>query len=144
MGAFVVAMCVEQFSRPGDGPLAKNSVANTINAVAATFRENRQEDPHKDAERNIGRLLQWQLRSYAKNDPKEKQQKASPVCVHHLILSSQSTELRRTMGKLAAATHFWAMRSCKYSKVPKAEQQQTKQLCLQNITFIMVGNILDH
>jgi hypothetical protein len=48
------------------------------------------------------------------------------------------------MGKLAAATHFWAMQSCEYSKVPKAEQQQMKQLCLQNITFIKGGNILDH
>ncbi len=41
MGAFVVAVREERFSRLGDGPLAKKSVANTINAVAATFRENR-------------------------------------------------------------------------------------------------------
>ncbi len=61
-----------QILRPGDGPLAKKSVANTIKAVAATFRENRQEDPHRDAERNVGQLLQWKLRSYVKNDPKEK------------------------------------------------------------------------
>jgi hypothetical protein len=95
-------------------------------------------------QRNIGQLLQWQLRLYAKNDPKEKQQKALPVCVHHLILSFQSTELCCAMGKLAVAAHFWAMQSCKYSKVPKAEQQKTKQLWLQNITFIKGGNILDH
>jgi hypothetical protein len=130
--------------RPGDGLLAKKSVANTINAVATTFRENRQEDPHRDTERNVGRLLQRQLRLYAKNNPKEKQQKALPVCVHHLILSFQSTELCHAMGKLAAAAHFWAMGLCKYSKVPKAEQQQMKQLCLRNITFIKGGNILDH
>jgi hypothetical protein len=144
MGAFAVAVHEGQFLRPGDGLLAKKSVANTINAVAATFRENGREDPHRDAERNIGQFLQQQLRSYTKNDPKEKQQQALPVCVHHLILSSQSTELRRTMGELAAAMHFWAMQLCKYSKVPKAEQQQTKQLWPQNITFIKGGNILDH
>jgi hypothetical protein len=40
------------------------------------------------------------------------------------------------MGHLAAAAHFWAMRSCEYLKVPKSEQQQTKQLCLCNIAFI--------
>jgi hypothetical protein len=112
--------------------------------VAATFRENRQEDPHRDVERNVGQLLQRQLRLYVKNNPKEKQQTALPVCVHHLILSSQSTELRGVMGKLAAAAHFWAMQLCKYSKVPKVEQQQTKKLCLRNITFIKGGNILDH
>ncbi len=144
MGAFAMAVREGQILRPGDGPLAKKSVTNTITAVAATFRENGREDPHKDTERNVGRLLQWQLRSYAKNDPKEKQQKALPVCVHRLILSSQSTELRRAMGKLAAAAHFWAMRSFDYSKVPKAEQRQTKQLCLRSITFIKGGNILDH
>jgi hypothetical protein len=144
MGTFAVAVREGQFLRPGDGPLAKKSVANTINAVAATFRENGQEDPHRDAECNVGRLLQWQLRSYAENDPKEKQQKALPVCVHRLILSSQSTELRHAMGELAAAVHFWAMQSCEYSKVPKAEQRQTKQLCLRNIAFIKGGNILDH
>ena len=119
-----------QILRPGDGPLAKKSVVNTINAVAATFRENRQGDPHRDTERNIGQLLQRQLRLYAKNNPNEKHQKALPVCVHRLILSSQSTELCHAMGKLAAAAHFWAMGLCKYSKVPKAERQQMKQLCL--------------
>jgi hypothetical protein len=116
-----VAVREGQFLRPGDGSLAKKSVANTINAVAAIFRENGQEDPHRDAERNVGQLLQWQLRLYAKNDPKEKQQKALLVCVYRLILSSQSTEIPRAMGELAAAAHFWAMQSCKYSKVPKAE-----------------------
>ncbi len=40
MGAFAVAVREGQFSRPGDGPLAKKSVANTITAVAVTFREN--------------------------------------------------------------------------------------------------------
>jgi hypothetical protein len=48
------------------------------------------------------------------------------------------------MGNLTAATHFWVMRSCEYLKITKAEQQQTKQLCLRNIAFIKNGEILDH
>jgi hypothetical protein len=48
------------------------------------------------------------------------------------------------MGELMTAAHFWTMRSCKYCKVTKAEQRQTKQLCLWNIAFIKGGNILDH
>ena len=109
MGAFAVAVHQGQFLQQGDGPLAKSTVSSTINTVAVAFRENRQEDPHKDAERNVSQLLQWQLRSYKKDNPKEKQQKALPVCILHLILSSKSTELQHAMGELVAAAHFWAM-----------------------------------
>ncbi len=144
MGAFAMAIREGRFLRPGDGPLAKKSVEGTVNAVAATFQGNRQEDPHRDAERLVGRLLQQQLRSYAKVDPKEIQQKALPVCVYRIILSSPATELRRAIGELTAAAHFWGMRSCKYSKVSRVEQHQTKQLCLRNIVFIKGGNILNH
>ncbi len=48
------------------------------------------------------------------------------------------------MGELAGSAHFWAMRSCKYAKVPKAEQRQTKQLRIRNIAFIKDGKILKH
>ncbi len=130
MGAFAMAIHEGRFSRLGDGPLAKKSVKGSVNAVAATFQENGREDPHRDAERHVGQLLQQQLRSYTKDDPKEIQQKALPVCVYHLILFSPATELRCAIDKLAAAAHFWAMRSCEYSKVLRAEKQQTKQLCL--------------
>jgi hypothetical protein len=47
------------------------------------------------------------------------------------------------MGKLAGAAHFWVMRTCEYAKVPKAEQRQTKQLCIRNIAFIRDGETLD-
>ncbi len=133
-----------RFLRLGDGPLAKESVEGSVNAVAGTFEENGQEDPHRDAERHVGQLLQWQLRLYTKDNPKELQQKALPVCVFCLILFSPATELRRAIGELAAAAHFRAMRLCEYSKVLRAEKQQTKQLCLQNIVFIKGGNILNH
>jgi hypothetical protein len=66
MGAFAVAVRQGQFLWQGDDPLAKSTFSNTINAVAAAFRDNGQEDPHKDAERNVSQLVQWQLRSYKK------------------------------------------------------------------------------
>jgi hypothetical protein len=72
------------------------------------------------------------------------EQKTLPLCVIRLILSNRSTELQWAMGNLTAATHFWVMRSCEYLKITKAEQQQTKQLCLCNIAFIKNGEILDH
>jgi len=36
------------------------------------------------------------------------------------------------------------MRSCEYAKVPKAEQRQTKQLCIRNIAFIRDVETLAH
>jgi hypothetical protein len=139
MGAFAVALCQGQFSRAADAPLAHSTVRDTLNLVAAAFRDNGRDNPKQDAENNVTQLLRHQLRLYSKDDPKELQQKALPVCILHLILASKSTEMRTAMGHLAAAAHFWAMRSCKYLKVPKLEQQQTKQLCLHNITFIKDG-----
>jgi len=89
-------------------------------------------------------FLRWQLISYKMDDPKEVQQKALPVCILRLILSSNSAELRQAMGELAGATHFWAMRSFEYAKVPKAEQRQMKQLCIRNIVFIKDRKSIDH
>jgi hypothetical protein len=48
------------------------------------------------------------------------------------------------MGKLAGAAHFWVMRSCEYVKVLKAEQRQTKQLCIRYIAFIKDSITLNH
>ena len=144
IGSFAVAIRQGQFSRPCDAPLAESTVSNTINHVAAVFRENGYDDPQRDAERNVARLLRRQLRLYKKDDPKEVQQKALPVCVLRLILSSKSTELCQAMGELVGGAHFWAMRSCEHAKVPKAEQRQTKQLCIKNIAFIKDGEILKH
>ncbi len=144
IGGFVVTVRQGQFSRPRDAPLAESTVSDTLNHVAAVFRENRHDDPKRDAERNVARLLRRQLRLYKKDDPKEVQQKALPVCVLRLILSSKSTELCQAMGELAGAAHFWAIRSCEYVKVPKAEQRQTKQLCIRNIAFIGVRETLAH
>jgi len=129
IGGLAVAVRQGQFSRPRDAPLAESTVSDTLNHVAAVFRENGQQDPNRDAE--------LQLRSYKKDDPKEVQQKALPVCVLRLIFSSKSTELRQTIGKLAGAAHFWVMRLCEDAKV-------TKQLSIRNIAFITDGEILDH
>jgi len=144
IGGFVVAVRQGQFSRPRDAPLAESTVSDTLNHVAAVFRENGHDDPKRDAERNVARLLRRQLRLYKKDNPKEVQQKVLPVCVLRLILSSKSTELCQAMGELAGAAHFWAIRSCEYAKVPKAEQRQTKQLCIRNIAFIRVRETLAH
>jgi hypothetical protein len=143
MGAFAMALCQGQFSRAADAPLAHSTAGDTLNLVAAAFQDDGRDDPKQDVENNVALFLRHQLRSYSKDDPQELQQKALPVRILRLILASKLTEIRTAMGHLAAAAHFWAMRSCTYLKVPKVEQQQTKQLCLRNIAFIKDGEILD-
>jgi hypothetical protein len=102
-------------------PWLKKSVSDTLNFVAATFQEHGHEDPKKDSNNNVARLLLQQLRSYKKDGPKSVEQKALPHCIIRLILSNRSTVLQRAMGNLTAAAHFWAMHSCEYLKVTKAE-----------------------
>ena len=72
MGTFAMAIRQGRFSRQNDAPLAESTVADTLNLVAATFQENRQEDPQKDIKNSFGELLRWQLRAYKKDNPKEK------------------------------------------------------------------------
>jgi hypothetical protein len=112
VGGFAVAVHQGRFSQPRDAPLAESTGSDTLNHVAAVFRENGHDDPKRDAERNVAQLIWRQLRSYKKDDPKEVQQKALPICILRLILSSKSTELRQAMGKLAGAAHLWAMCLC--------------------------------
>jgi hypothetical protein len=106
IGGFAVAVRQGQFFRPRDAPLAESTVSDTLNHVAVVFRENGHNDPKRDAERNVARLLRRQLRLYKKDNPKEVQHKALPVCVLRLILSSKSTELRQ------ASSNGRTRRSC--------------------------------
>jgi hypothetical protein len=53
IGGFAVAVHQGQFSGPRDAPLAESTVSDTLNHVAAVFRENGHDDPKRDAERNI-------------------------------------------------------------------------------------------
>jgi hypothetical protein len=62
MGALVLAIPQGQFSRQNDGPLAETTVADTLNLVATTFRENGRNDPQKDAKNNLAQQLRRQLR----------------------------------------------------------------------------------
>ncbi len=57
MGAFAMAVRQGQFAQQRDALLAESTVANTINAVAATFRENGHNDPKKNAKNSVGLLL---------------------------------------------------------------------------------------
>jgi hypothetical protein len=55
-GGFVVAVCLVKFSQPCDAPLVESTVADTLNHLAATFRENEYNNPKWDPKRNVSQL----------------------------------------------------------------------------------------
>jgi hypothetical protein len=52
IGGFAVVICQGQYSRPRDALLAESTVSDTIDHVAAVFRENGYDDPKQDAKHN--------------------------------------------------------------------------------------------
>jgi hypothetical protein len=71
-------------------------------------------------------LLQ-QFCAYKNEDPKEKQQKAIPICVIAKIAKRKATELQLVIGQLTTITLFFAMRSyasiCKFPSQRNTEQK---------------------
>jgi hypothetical protein len=62
---------------------------------------------------------------FKNTDPEEKHLKAIPISVIRELIHRDSTKLEQAIGKLAAVGIFFAMRSCKYLKVAKLDQQRT-------------------
>ena len=93
-------------------------------------------------------MLAWplsrQYRAYKKADPKEKPEKAIPVCVLSAIALKDKTEMQRATTQLILGAFFFACRSCEYLKVPKANEKQTKCLTLKNIIFHLNGATIPH
>ncbi len=53
IGTFGVALCQGQILRAADSPLAHSTVGDTLNLVAATFRNNQRDDPKRDTENDV-------------------------------------------------------------------------------------------
>jgi hypothetical protein len=135
IGAFAQALRDGRFSGPAYETLAHGTINNTISSLVQTFRDNDREDPTRDRDGKVGRLLQQQLKAYKKKDPPERQQKALPCCVLVELARMDATEVQKATAELAIGVFFFAMRSCEYLKVPEAEKKQTDVLRLRNIKF---------
>jgi len=142
--AFATAVREGQFSSDAFETLAAGTVRNTISSVCSTFREQGQPNPSKDEDLQSCFLLQRQFRSYVNDDPKQKQQKAIPLCVIAEIGKRRTTELQRAIGQLTAVAIFFAMRSCKYLKVTQAEKRRTDILRVRNLRFFRDGKLIEH
>jgi len=60
------------------------------------------------------------------------------------VALKKATERQIAISQIIIGAFFFACRSCEYLKVPKQDQQQTKQLNLRNIAFFKDGNIISH
>jgi len=138
-----MAVCEGRFSRQSDAPLAAGTVkSTTINNVAAAFRHHRYANPTRDIDGVLDWNLARQFRAYKKDEPKEIQQKAIPTIIISLIAKLQATETQKAIAQLIVGAFFLACRSCKYLKVSRPEDKQTKQLTLGILAFYKDSNIV--
>jgi hypothetical protein len=139
-----VALHEGQFTQPHDAPLVEGAVAVSLHHVAAVFRGNGHSGLKQDGERNIAQLQWLQLILYKKDNPKEVQQKALPVCVLRFILPSKSKNYIKQLANLQEMLTSGQCNCARMQKYLKSEQRQMEQLCLRNISFIKEGKILIH
>jgi hypothetical protein len=109
-----------------------------------TFREHGQPNPYKDKDLQSCFLLQQQYRSYVNNNPKQKQQKAIPICVIAKIAKQKNTKLQWAIGQLTTIAIFFAMWSCEYLNVTRAKKRGTDILCLCNLHFFKDGILIKY
>ena len=119
-------------------------VTGNVSYVCTTFRENSFPNPSLDNNARTGFLLQRLYWGFKKADPAEKHQKAIPMCVIAELGRKTISELSITIPQLTSLTIFFACRSCKYLRVPAADQQRTMILQICNIRFFRNGNLINH
>ena len=117
--------------------------------MAQVFRANNRRDPRLDSSDVKSFLLSRLLRAYRNTDPDVQHQKAVPVSLIRLILSSASSSLEFFNAHLLIVAFFFAMRSCEYTKVSREQihpeaSRRTKLLCLRNFRFFRGSCLLNN
>jgi hypothetical protein len=100
LGAFAMAMREACFSRSSHVRLAHGSISSTISHICQTFREHGQPNPSLDNNSKPGFLLQWELKTFEKGDPKEKHQKAIPISVISALAKQQISKPNQAIVQL--------------------------------------------
>ena len=143
LSAFAQAIRNATYSKPSISRLGEDSVRNSIDHVAQTFRDQQLPDPRLDPDGKPSRLLSTQYKAYRNQDPPPRQQKALPGCVLLRLYKNKSTERTKAIADLCTGAFFFAMRSCEYLSV-NGNDRKTKRLKLHNLRFFIKGKILSH
>ena len=140
---FLHALRRGDFSPTGDQ--IKGTTAKTaINHVAATLTASGGKDPRLDGSGKPSLLIERQISSYKKVDPKTKHQKAIPPEVYRFILRRAKLPRKRAVAELLCSALFFAKRSCEYSKTQRHHEKQTRTIRPCDVTFIKDNKILSH
>jgi hypothetical protein len=110
--------------------LVSKTVRTAVDDISKTlFREYDKSDSRKDRDGVPSRLLQQQYQGYKNEDPGEKQQKVLPMSVIRNLHVIASSSIEKALAMLDTGAVYFAMRSCKYTKVQDQTQRRTKLLC---------------
>lgn len=121
-------------SAPRQNPA--NGAAVGSKMVAVPFQANYHPSPiHDPITMRLVFILQRQLKGYTNQDPDEKPQNALTLCILWALIAICGTTLDKAISQLAVGIFFFAMHSCKYSKVPQPEEHCIKLLVMYNICF---------
>ena len=134
ISAFAHTVRSAEYSKSKISRLGEESVRNSVDHVAQTFRCSQRPDPRLDTDGKPSRLLQLQYKGYKAEDPAPKQQKALPGIVLKQLYRIRSTERSKAISDLCTGAYFFAMRSCEYLAVT-GPKRKTKRLRLRNIRF---------
>ena len=141
LSAFAHAIRTAEFSKPNLHRLGEDTVRNSVDHVAQTFRDLQYPDPRLDPDGKPSRLLSAQYKGYRSADPPPKQQKALPGCVILRLYKHNKTNRTCALADLCTGAFFFAMRSCEYLRV-SGSNRKTKRLRLRNLRFYLNGNEL--
>jgi len=134
LSAFAHTVREAEYSRQKISRLGSDSVRNTVDHVAQTFRNHQRRDPRLDGDGKPSSLLLYQYKAYKSEDPPPVQQKALPGCILRQLYQHKSTERLKAIADLCTCAFFFAMRSCEYLSVGGLPRK-TKRLRLRNLRF---------
>ena len=116
--------------------VVEGTVRSAAGHLASSFRDNLQQSPfHIAGSSHLRPSIKALLRAFKNVDPPEKRQKAvTPLLLRKLYASGRSKDdPHAVVADLVIGAFFFAMRSCEFSKTPRAGR--TKCITLGDIVF---------
>jgi hypothetical protein len=122
IGAFALALREARFLKPNYERLASGTVSSTMQYVCASFQERGYPNPTLNKDGRPALILQQEFCAFKNTNPAKRHQAAIPLSIISEINKQQGTKLAKATAELATLGIFFAMQSCKYLKVPQADQ----------------------